>query len=210
MARPNVRRDERVRAAMLAHAAEIFGRNTRGFHGTPTSRLGKDEARYFTYFENKEGLLREMFHEYWRCMLSKAREIEAQRSDPVERLSSLLDLTIDVYREKEDLFRVTTLNCYPGEIPGLAPGCTDALRFRSIALGAIAEARRAGRLRNPATTDELVFLTLVGATQQLLNEHYRQAHLEPKDEADRRDRTPALDLIHILRQLRLLVGAFFE
>lgn len=209
MARPSARRDDQVRAKMLGEAARILARNTRGFHGTPTSRLGKDESRYFTYFESKEGLLREMFHEYWRRMLTRARAIEERNHSAVERLASLLDTTVEFYEEQEDLFRVTTLNCYPGEISDLTPGCTDAVEFRRIAVRAIEEARSAGRIRAPAIANQVIFLTLVGATQQLLNEHYRTKHLESVDGATRA-RPGTLDLMHIRNQLLLLVGAFFD
>ena len=119
----------------------------------------------------------------------------------------MLIIAVDVFRDHEHMFRVTTVNCYPEDRSQALRGCDFALEFRKMALKAIVQAAKEHRLRTEIPND-VVYLSLVGSVQQVLNEHYRQTHLATGNKSIT-PRRKLLQLAEIRRYVDVWVNGFF-
>lgn len=196
---------ESLRAEMLDHAARVFAKGD--FHRTKTRDLavpGKfSEGRFFIQFGNKDGVLRAMFHAFWKEMYERSHKETESISDPVKRVYCLVQVAVNVFREHEHLFRVTAVNCYPPGSSSVAPGADYHAKYRDVAFRCIIKAIRSRKSESSALDVRLVYLSLLGAIQYSLNELYRERHLD-----EQRNKVP-FSVEDIERHLRFHLAGFF-
>jgi AcrR family transcriptional regulator len=163
---------------MLAHAAGLFA--AKGYANTLTSELGRasefSEGRYFIYFGSKDGVLRSIFDDYWAQIHERVHTLEKTEPDPVQRIRRITRAAIEVYRDNEDVFRVVASHRYPSASGGLSPECAYMREFHSVALRAIEQATRQRTTRIARKTAEMIYHSLRGALEHLLNRYYEAKH----------------------------------
>lgn len=182
MARKSNSRSNQTREEMIEHAASVFAKGE--FHRTKTCDLavpGKfSEGRYYTHFGTKDGLLKAIFHEYWRKMYVRTEERCVIKLDPVTRVRVMIQVAIEIFRDHEHLFRVTSVNSYPPEQMPEPPGADYHAKYRNLALRLIAHAVKDLHNENPDVDARLIYLSLLGALEYCLNEIYRNRHFGRK------------------------------
>jgi TetR/AcrR family fatty acid metabolism transcriptional regulator len=96
------------RRQILDAAIRVFARQ--GFHSCRVSDIA-DEAGVayglvYHYFDSKDEVLNELFHERWSLMLAAIDEVDAQEIPARDKLDAVAGFIIDSYRHDPELMKV--------------------------------------------------------------------------------------------------------
>jgi TetR/AcrR family transcriptional regulator, fatty acid metabolism regulator protein len=96
------------RRQILDAAIRVFARQ--GFHSCRVSDIA-DEAGVayglvYHYFDSKDQVLNELFHERWSLMLAAIDEVDAQEIPAREKLDAVAGFIIESYRHDPELMKV--------------------------------------------------------------------------------------------------------
>ncbi len=157
---PTDRREQIVQSGL-----ERFART--GYHGTSVKQLAKhagvSQGLLYTYFDGKDGLLKEIFERIRRVVYASWQS-EAQTLD--RRLEDLVYNALRSVRDNENLFRLFyQLRMQPEVVAELAPHVD---RWQREILGHLTDLCRDLNLDDPDAEARVLFAFVDGAAQQVL------------------------------------------
>ena len=203
-------RKAKRRRQMLDVAAYLFA--SHGFYQTSTKALADygefSEGSFFSYFHNKDGILRAIHHELWVAIYTEAKLSVRQHETPKEQITDFCDRLVDVLIEHADYARVAALTIYP--VPSDAERRTqvDELsrskyfdRFRRLTMRWMMAIAKSMNATKPRAVADVVFHFGMGSVAECVC-RYR---LQQRDESRIRTNFSPDDIKSILKRVVVLL-----
>jgi AcrR family transcriptional regulator len=158
------------RRQILDAAIRVFARQ--GFHSCRVSDIA-DEAGVayglvYHYFDSKDQVLNELFHERWSLMLAAIDEVDAQEIPAREKLDAVAGFIIESYRHDPELMKVIIVEVTRAANSFGRTHLADIRRAYDSIAKIVADGQEAGEFRRDVDAG-FASMWFYGAIEQLLS-----------------------------------------
>ena len=158
------------RRQILDAAIRVFARQ--GFHSCRVSDIA-DEAGVayglvYHYFDSKDEVLNELFHERWSLMLAAIDEVDAKEIPAREKLDAVAGFIIESYRHDPELMKVIIVEVTRAANSFGRTHLAEIRRAYDSIAKIVADGQEAGEFRRDVDAG-FASMWIYGAIEQLLS-----------------------------------------